>query len=506
MSGGSRQNEKFLQYYSNITDCLRSKDDSSIEVALKLITGLMSRGYNLSELAPLIVNHVVNKRDEIEILAQMLIIQLTRDNKDNALIAIQALQNAAKSTNEAKRLRAIKTITNIEIPEIAPVLMQLISEMKNETSPYVRKAIILGLAKVVKLDESNRRYVKEQLNNVLQTSNPIEISGAIFACEMINETQLVSQNSDNLWQILLELDPWAQSRALHHLRSAPDPKESVVSVLLHSQNAAVVIEAASYFESNPSLVIQPLIRLLYAPPVVAVHALVMLERISKSSPESIAPFCPHFLPPQPSEHSEFLSVSILGNVGRGLDKESTLRQNAIDCLLRWALNSGSAFAAHALGEMGAVDALRVLLTRGRRSVAEIAAHYAALAVKAGNDALLAALLEAVPSAPVVAVFSDSCAAAKELALAMIAALDGAFDSLARDVKCEAALLAARMAAEPEGRALLDRCLGDSCADVARRARILDIIVRSDREEMRKTVWASRPPEKPAAPVIAIPQL
>lgn len=501
MSVSSKANDVISQYYSSIRECLSSRDDASIEVSLRLLCGLMSRGYNLSQFAPLVAQHVVNERDEVEILAQMLMIQLSSSDNDACLQAVNSLYAAMKSPRESRRLRAVKTLTSLNHPDLVQIIDRLLQIGMSDDSQYVRKATLIGSAKLVKLCEQKRPAVKRQLQSALASSDTIVLSGAIFACEIINETQLIVAAADKIWPIMLALDPWTQSRALHHLRSSQKSTRSVTSVLLHSQNASVVIEAAQYFLDEPDVVIQPLIRLLYSPAVISVHAYVALEKIAQKFPEHIIPFASHFLPPQPCEHAEHLSVQILGHLGKSCPP---------DILLRWALNCGNPFAAHFLGQNGFSEAIKDLLERGNKNVSEIASYYAAkLATEEAGEALLASLLELDgPRAAVVAVFSDTCKTSVELGEAMIKLLMEKFGELPRDVKSEAALLAARMVdigGDNSGRKLLDMCLSDQNQDVAKRAKILDMMVKSDNEKMRKTVWSSRPPPPPSPPVIYIPE-
>ena len=502
MSVGSKQNDVISQYYSSIRECLSSRDDASIEVSLRLLCGLMSRGYNLSQFAPLVAQHVVNDRDEVEILAQMLMIQLSPSDPDACLQAVNSLYSAMKSPREARRLRAVKTLTSLNHPDLVQVIDKLLQIGMADESQYVRKATLIGSAKLVKLCESKRAAVKRQLQNAFNSADPIVISGAIFACEIIGETQLIVAAADKIWPIMQSLDPWTQSRALHHLRASQKSMKSVVSVLLHSQNSSVVIEASQYFMDEPELVIQPLIRLLYSPPIIAVHAFVVLEKLAKQFPEQVAPYASHFLPPQQSEHAEHLAVRILGHIGKHCSP---------DILTRWALNCGNSFAAHYLGEMEAVDSIKLLLEKGQKPIAEIAAYYA-VKLASGNDgaALLASLLELDgPRAPVVAVFSDTCKESPELGEAMIKIVIEKYQELGRDVKNEAALLAARMidaSSNESARKLLNMCLSDSNQDVSKRSRILDMMVKSDKESIKKTVWSSRAPPPPSPPVIYIPEL
>ena len=500
MSLGSKQNDVISQYYSSIRECLSSRDDASIEVSLRLLCGLMSRGYNLSQFAPLVAQHVINDRDEVEILAQMLMIQLSPSDPDACLQAVNSLYAAMKSPREARRLRAVKTLTSLNHPDLVPIIDKLIQVGMSDESQYVRKATLIGSAKLVKICEQKRPAVKRQLQTAFTTSDPIVISGAIFACEVINETQIIVAAADKIWPVMLALDPWTQSRALHYLRASQKSMKSIVSVLLHSQNSSVVIEASQYFMDEPEVVIQPLIRLLYSPPIVAVHAFVVLEKLAKEFPEQVAPYASHFLPPQQSEHAEHLAVNILGHIGKYCSP---------DILTRWALNCGNSFAAHFIGEMEATDSIKQLLEKGKKPIAEIASYYAVkLANGEGGQALLASLLELDgPRAPVVAVFSDTCKESPELGEAMIKLVIERYNELGRDVKNEAALLAARMidsSSNESGKKLLSMCLADTNQDVSKRAKILDMMIKSEKPAMKKTVWSTRDPPPPSPPVIYIP--
>jgi len=501
MSVSSKTNDVISQYYSSIRECLSSRDDDSIGVALRLLCGLMSRGYNLSQFAPLVAQHVINDRDEIEILAQMLMLQLASSDNDSCLQAVNSLFNAVQSPKEARRLRAIKTITNMNHPDLIQIIEAAIQKGIEDDSQYVKKAAIIGAAKLAKLSETKKNYVKKLISSSFDSSDPIVISGAIFSAELVDDGSLIVAASEKVWPIMLSLDPWSQARALHYLRQNQKAiMKSVVSVLLHSQNASVVVEASQYFLEEPELIIQPLIRLLYSPPVISVHAFVVLEKLAERHPQQLAPYASHFLPPQQSEHAEHLSVKILGHIGSHCSS---------DILMRWALNCGNSFAAHHLGKIGAVDCITTLLEKGQKPIAEIAAYYAAkFALEENGASTLASLLEIDgPKASVVAVFSDSCKVHHQMGEAMLEVVIDKYSSLGRDVKNEASLLASRMIDLKNseiGRRLLNMCLSDENNDVMKRAKILDMMIKS--ENLKKAVWSSRDPPPPSPPVIVLPEI
>ena len=501
MSTNNKTNDVISQYYSSIREYLSSRDDASIEVALRLLCGLMSRGYNLSQFAPLVAQHVINEKDEVEILAQMLMLQLASSDNEACLQAVNSLYTATQSPKEARRLRAMKTITNLNHPDLVQIIDNLLQNGMSDESQYVRKATLVGSAKLVKLSEQKRPSVKKLLINALDSGDPIVISGAIYAAEMIDEINIIINSSEKLWPIMLSLDPWTQSRVLHHLRqSQKTSMKSIISILLHSQNASVVIEACQYFIDEPETIIQPLIRLLYSPPVISVHSFVLLEKISEKYPKSLSNFANHFLPPQQSEHAEHLSVKILGNIGLNCSSEF---------LLKWALNCNNSFAAHYIGKISSIESLKILLDKAQKPIAEISAFYTAKIINENNnDVLLSSLLELNgPKSPVVAVFSDTCLKHFELGKAMIQLLLEKFNNLNRDVKNEGSLLAARLFEAHNleiGLTYLEKCLNDNNQDVIKRAKILDMMIKS--ENIKKTVWATRDPPPPSPPVIFIPEL
>lgn len=496
---GKNTDDVIKQYFNNIQKCLLSNDDLSIGAALRLLCGLLSRGYSLKEFAPLIAQHVSNNCSEVEILSQMLMLQVTEDDHSSCLQAVNSLINSASSKIESKRLRAVKTLSNLgENSELEKVIRSVLQSRINDESSYVKKAIIVGEANLVKIDEDVRGAVKKMILSAFESGDSVLISGAIFAAEIIGETEMIVKASDKLWPVMLTLDPWAQSKALHYLLSTKQlAYQSILTILLHSQNSSVVFEAMKYFEDDIEKIVPPLIRLIYEQSVVSIHAFAELEKISRKNPKILVNYSSHFLPPQPSEAAAHLSVLILGNIG--IECSSILR--------KWALNYNNQFAAHFIGKIKDIEGLIMLLKSASEPIAEIAAFYAAKNV---DQFLLAQLLEFEKIKPsVVSVFTDSCKNNVAISESMMKILVSKYDELSREVKNEASLLAVRLiecSNSTISKEFLYKTGKDSNPDVLRRSKVLQIMLSSPKPQIKNAIWTTRDPPPPSPPVIYLPQI
>ncbi|KAH0788992.1 Adaptin N terminal region family protein [Histomonas meleagridis] len=495
----SKNDEVLKQFFSNIKECLQSRDDLSIHASLKLLCGLLSRGFSLTEFVPLIAQHVVNDNDEVETLSQMLMVQLPDDDKSSRLQAVNSLIQASTSPKESRRIRAVKTLSSFDNPELVDIISSLLSNSLNDDSPYVKKAAIVGFAKLATYKPSLKPSVEKGIHNALESGDPLVISGAIYACEIIGSNSIIKDNNERIWPILLALDPWSQSRSLRNLLGTEQlAYKSILTILLHSQNPAVVFEATKYFEdSEPELIIPSLIRLIYSTNVISIHSFVILEKISKKHPQLLTSYMAHFSPPQKSEATSHMSVQILGNIG-------------VECahiLKKWALFYNNQFAVHFLGKLGHKESLIELLKSANEEIAEIAAFYAAKIV---DKSFLAQLLE-LPKikAAVVSVFTDSCKDNIMISEEMLKRIDKNYNDVGREVKNEAALLAVRLAdcnKSDDAAKFLSRCEADKNPDVVKRAKVLKIMLMSSKTQIKNAIWTSRDPPPPATPVIYIPEL
>ena len=499
MSGSkSKDVESFVE---QLSECLNSHEKESILRALKYLCGYYSRGVNLRNISktdflPMIVRHVVSDSPPIEILAQMFTV-LYSSGDNVSLSAVNSLHGALDSPKEGRRIRAMKTLTNLDHPELMNVVREDVRKGLRDDSPFVKKAALIGAAKVAFANKDMKAAVKQLIADQLENSDPQVIAGCIAACELVGETKLITDRKEHLWQIMTTLDAWTQARALHYLRKVESGRthESVLHTLLRSSSPAVVFETVQFFDDEPDLAIPPLIKLMYSPPVVAVHAYVLLLEIAKQHPEHMAPFASHFLPPQQTEHAGYLSVEILASLGDKCPPRF---------LLRWALTEGNMRAVSALGKIGDKEGLQCLLESGSDEVAEVAAFYAS---KLFDQAALASLLEFDgPRTAVIAVFSDACHENHELSESMLKICMERFKNMPREAKNEAALLAARLVEccnSQVGGEYLKMCLQCDIPDVSKRSKILMTILES--EKLRKTVWETRDPPDPSAPVIFVPK-
>lgn len=499
MTSEEKYNDQITEIFSNIKDCLSSKDNTSIEEGLRLLCGMMSRGYNLSDFSPLIARHLINDVDENEILAQMLFAQLGTSDVDTLLTAVNTLNIGIGSPNEVKRARAVKTLTTIASRAMPDFVGDLIRVTSEDPSPLVRKAALLGSAKLVEANESKRNLVKGIIKSALRATDPTVVSAAIFTAEAINEQSLLVQNAELIWNRIQQLDPSAQSTALHHLRSVPN--KQVVASLLHSQNYSVVIEAVIYFEDEPSTIVMPLLALLFSDPITSVHALTVLERIAAKDPNEIISFVTYFFPPQSSPQAEHLCVQILGHAGNIIPPVG---------LFRWALR-GNALAAHFLGKLEETKFLQQLLREGSQEIAEISASYlTAVLTKQENRILVISLAQMRPfNAPFVSIYTDICRDYQDISLQVLSELGENYSHLGRDVKSEAAFLAARLA-DLEGSSLandfIQKCLTDPNPDIVQRMKQLLDLMNSDKAEVKEALWMNQDPILPAPPVLYFPKI
>ncbi|KAH0789110.1 Adaptin N terminal region family protein [Histomonas meleagridis] len=489
------EDEVIKQYYTRIQKALKSKDKSTIKTGFYDLCALLSKGYSITEFDRLISEHVVNDKDSIEILSQMLMVYLVQTNKSSYSQANNLLFQSLNSPKESRRIRATKTLGSLADAGLIDVISSKLLNVLNDESSYVKKAAIVSLAHMATEKEVLKPVLENHIKTAFANDDQIYISGAIYACDILNLTSLIADSHERLWSILLSLDPFTQSIALKHLISTSQPQyKPILKTLLHSPNANVVISASKYFQDDPEPIVLPLLRLLYCPDIISLHSLQLIEQITRTNPQLFKPYLTHFSPPQTSSSFTTLCINILRNVQTELSSE---------ILLKWALYYNNQQAVHCLGEFGDKEKLLLLLRKSNLTISEISAFYL---TKFIDNELLANIIEMGPTnSSIISVITDTCKDNIDAAVTMLNVIIDKFDVMNEDTKNEAALLAVRTLDCDNGnkcaKKVLELCEMDKCDGVARRANALRKMMK-----IKNAVWQTREPPKPVEGEARMPKM
>ena len=97
------------------------------------------------------------------------------EQQDVALLSISSFQKALKDPNQLIRASALRVLSSIRVPIIAPVLMLSIKESSTDMSPLVRKAAAHAIPKLCSLDPEMKEGLMEIIEKLLKDKTTVRI-------------------------------------------------------------------------------------------------------------------------------------------------------------------------------------------------------------------------------------------------------------------------------------------------------------------------------------------
>ncbi|KAK3745780.1 hypothetical protein QZH41_015967 [Actinostola sp. cb2023] len=163
-----------------------SKDNLKLD-AMKRIISLMATGKDMSELFPPVVKNVASKNVE--------------------------------DPNQLIRGSALRVLSSIRVPVIAPILMLSIKEGVVDMSPFVRKTSAHAIPKLYSLDPEHKDCLIEVIEKLLKDKTTLVAGSAVMAFEEVcpDRIDLVHKNFRKLCNLLIDIDEWGQVAVIHML-------------------------------------------------------------------------------------------------------------------------------------------------------------------------------------------------------------------------------------------------------------------------------------------------
>ena len=121
------------------------------------------------------VKCVVTKNPELKKLVYAYLVRFAESEPDLALLSVSSFQRSLKDPNPLIRGSALRVLSSIRVPVIAPLILAAIKESSSDMSPYVRKTAALSIPKLVAVDPDMRdeaiclieRLLKDRTSHVL---------------------------------------------------------------------------------------------------------------------------------------------------------------------------------------------------------------------------------------------------------------------------------------------------------------------------------------------------
>ncbi|KAM6295281.1 AP-4 complex subunit beta-1 isoform 1-T1 [Aegotheles albertisi] len=228
--------------------------------AVLRVIRLMAQGADVSGLFPEMVKasagaDVVQKK-----LVSLFVRAQAPRQPQLALLAVNTLRKDCAHPSPAVRGLALRSMCGLRVPGIQEYLQQpLLSGLRDRAS-YVRRAAVLGCAKMVKLQgdcEVDGALVNE-LYSLLRDQDPIVVVNCLRALEEILKKEggvvINKPIAHHLLNRMADLDQWGQSEVLTFLlRYRPRSEEELFDILnlldgcLKSSSPSVVMAATKLF-------------------------------------------------------------------------------------------------------------------------------------------------------------------------------------------------------------------------------------------------------------------
>lgn len=180
---------------------------------------MVAKGKDCSDLFPAVVKNVVSKNSEIKKLVYVYLVRYAEEQQDVALLSISTFQKALKDPNQLIRGSALRVLSSIRVPIIAPILMLSIKESVTDMSPYVRKTAANAIPKLYSLDPEHKDQLVEIIEKLLKDQTTLVAGSVVMAFETVcpERIDLVHKNYRKLCNLLVDVDEWGQVMIIHML-------------------------------------------------------------------------------------------------------------------------------------------------------------------------------------------------------------------------------------------------------------------------------------------------
>ncbi|KAI1283815.1 AP-3 complex subunit beta-2 [Halotydeus destructor] len=300
--------------HDDLKQMLESSKDGLKSEAMKRLVVMMAKGRSSDaaarELFPSVVKNVVTKNAELKKLVYLYLTRYAEQEPDLALLSISSFQRSLKDPNPLIRGCALRVLSSIRVPMIAPIVLVAIRDCAGDMSPYVRKTAAHAIPKLFGLDAELKGEIVAIVEKLLSDKTSLVLGSAVAAFEEVcpERSDLVHAHFRKFASLMADFDEWGQVILLNMLvrygRSQfADPARSGNSVcdsdhrmllrnskpLLQSRNAAVVMAVVQlHLALGPAAelngaIVKPLVRLLHSRPEIQALVLANIATLTATS-------------------------------------------------------------------------------------------------------------------------------------------------------------------------------------------------------------------------------
>lgn len=345
---------------------------------LMMLIAMMSKGLNVSEFAPLVIQEIASNDYLGRQLAYVYLNHYADEAIDFIVLSINTFQKSLQDSDPIVRALALKVMSTIRSREILPAIRDGIMQVAGDTNPFVKKVAAYAIIKAAEIseDESETEQYLPILERLLNDDSPISFSGAIAAYWTLcpDSFELLHKRFRWMCHNIDKLDAWGQIYSLRALTvyarycfknpSKVNEDESNaafwddsqeaeninpdLSLLLYaakrmlmSQNAGVVLAAATliYYCAPPSMMsclARPLVRLVYDSQITAKITINFIITVASKYNHIFIPHLQHFyvrkndIPQVKTLKLRLLSVLVLPANAKMVLSELSMYSGSVD--------------------------------------------------------------------------------------------------------------------------------------------------------------------------------
>ncbi|KAJ2162029.1 AP-3 complex subunit beta [Coemansia sp. RSA 552] len=276
--------------------------------AMKRLLAAAAKGIDVSEYFAAVVKNVAAGSLELRRLVYIYVLRYAEQQQDLALLAVNTFQRDAADADAGIRAMALRVLSSIRVPALAPLVVVSVRKAAKDVSPHVRKTAALAIPKVLRLDPELRSELQDLVDDMLGEASPLALGAVVRAVRAVGRSDysLIHGHFRRWCALLPAADEWGQIELVKLLTAyartqftACEPLEpdhelllGAVQPLLQSRNGAVAMAAvATHVHVAPAnrlgLVARPLVRLVRASREAGAVALPVALHVAQRQPVAL---------------------------------------------------------------------------------------------------------------------------------------------------------------------------------------------------------------------------
>lgn len=198
-----------------ISKLLNSRNDNEVLRGMRCVISLASRGDDVAPYFADVVKNITSSAEKINILVLFYLAKYADIEPETALLSINSIQKLLSLKNIRLRCAAIKTLSNIRIGSVIPILLLSIKKIVTDPSPTVRLAAAVAIGNAMEIEDVDRAQLFSHLSKLLGDSETTVVETAIKAYYKVRHQvskpwEPIHGNFRRFCRLIGSLDEWGQ--------------------------------------------------------------------------------------------------------------------------------------------------------------------------------------------------------------------------------------------------------------------------------------------------------